>query len=1359
MNIHRILSLCLLSLIVSCTHNDHRENTFDADQLISNTISNQQITAFAEDGFGHIWIGTFRGLNRYNAHEYYQYFHSKDSTSLNDNQVRSLLCDSKKRLWVGTVYGVSRYTDQDCFERIPSEISANYAKNILESKDGRIFVDMRTNVGLYMPEENKFVQAFPELDDQNHILSCFIDGENNFWIVSVFHIYCFNTSTLKLKQKFEQKQYTHYAFMRDNGELWLSSFNKLTILDTRLGSYIEVPEAIRRHPKLSTAVIEYIHQYQPNVLLINTNEGMFSYNTAEGTVVFQDEIGFPHKGSQAKITTMFSDSQRNLWIGSFDQGFSIHYNSEERFNNNYYLSSQMQHRSVISLRKDKDDRLWMVTSTNDLFMYDISNEEVHHVKTNHLFPEKAGLNNNLSSIFTDSRNDIWLAAQQKLIQCRYDRQNRSLLAINTFWLPAEIAEVTEDRTGTIWAGCRSHSVYALRQGGSHFEELPINPRTFTFVNAITTLSTGEVIVASYPYTPQLINPDNWEVREAFDVYPCLDQRPKFIPTCLYEDSKGDIWIGTIANGVLRHSRSTNTTEAIPGAACTDISAIAEDTYGNIWVSTLYGMSKYDQTVNRFTNYYVADGIGGNQFNERSSCQLNNGMIIFGGTHGLTFFNPIDVMTKCNVPLVFEDLKIHNQLIRPFQNKCIDQQLVYNPVVRLNHNQNSFTISFAALDYSEYERVHYHYYMDGFDKYWIDTRNNREAYYSNLPAGEYTFRVKITNNDNSIIEAESAIRIIVKPALWATWWAYSFYCLLTLGILFIIFRLYYRNRMSKLRIAQSEIEKEQEKRLNRMNMSFFANISHEFRTPLTMISGPVTQLCNNEDIGNDNKQLLFIIQRSVNRMLKLVNQLMDFNKLENDTLRLSVKRTDIISELSQLIDVFRVNCNNKGIELNTYGLEDSFITWLDADKLDKITSNLVSNALKFTERGGKIQVKFDVICRDEASRLFELTEKDISPEYIKISVSDSGCGIPEDKLEMVFKRYYQVDNDSKGSYNWGTGIGLYYTRCLVQLHHGYIKASNRSEGGALFTYILPVNDAAYNESERQSRKETQEEVYPIQTHSLKDTKTRPKKQEDEEGNNEKQQTVLVVDDDTEVVHYLKTLLSPHYKVICRFDVESAYKTLKEEAADIVLSDVVMPGTDGYQFCHMIKENMQLSHIPVILITAKATVENQVEGLNTGADAYVTKPFDPTYLHALIKSQLKNREKVRSLLGTTTKTDEIDENILSPQDNLFMTELYQLMENELSNTELNITRMTEVLKISRTKFYYKVKGLTGEKPNVFFKTYKLNRAAELLTEGKYNISEIADMTGFSTLSHFSSSFKKQFEVTPSEYNGLKGTNTNV
>lgn len=620
-------------------------------------------------------------------------------------------------------------------------------------------------------------------------------------------------------------------------------------------------------------------------------------------------------------------------------------------------------------------------------------------------------------------------------------------------------------------------------------------------------------------------------------------------------------------------------------------------------------------------------------------------------------------------------------------------------------------------------------MDGFDQYWINAHNNKEAYYANLPAGTYTFRVRITQNDQSTIVGENAIRVIVHPAPWATWWAYTFYLIAGITILAFFIRAMWRIRVEKQAVLRAEQAKAQEQFINKMNMSFFANISHEFRTPLTMISGPISLLYSSSDITGENKNLLRIVQRSVNRMLRLVNQMLDFNKLENDTLKLKVRPTEIVVFLKELTDIFRVNAESKSITMITNGLEGSFIAWIDEDKIDKIFTNLMSNALKYTPAGGRINVNFDIVSGEDAVQV------------VKIEVINTGQ-IPDDKLEKIFERYYQISDEHGGIYNWGTGIGLYYARSLARLHHGSLTASNlKDDNKVMFTLIVPVGQSAYSEAERSHEQVNQLEAFPLEENPLP---VKPDPDLDKE-----KKTIMVVDDDSEVAYYLELLLGSDYQVVCRFNAESALEAITESVPDLILSDVVMPGKDGYWLCREIKESLQLCHIPVILVTAKTTIENQVEGLNVGVDAYVTKPFEPHYLMALIKSLLNNREKTRSLLSRSTQTDKMDENVLSPQDNMFMTELYHLMESELSNPELDVTRMTQLLKISRTKFYYKVKGLTGENPSVFFKTYKLNRAVELLKEGKYTISEIADMTGFNTLSHFSKSFKQQFGIPPSEY----------
>lgn len=1349
-----LLFLYILCTVTSCQQVEsvQQSEMTISNPLITNNISNQQVNAFAEDAQGHIWIGTFRGLNKYNVHEFHQYFCTDDSLDLPDNQIKDMLRDSKGRLWISTVNGVCRYTDKDNFKHIPSDMTNKNGIQLLEGTDGRIFLNYTSHLSVYNPTTEEMNCVIPQLDPQGTmIVKCFIDAEAQLWVVTPRTLRCYDYYSMQLKDSVAINKNSRYFYLHKDGKIWLTGSRTLLLFDTHTHQFTDLPPALAQHSVLREAEITYIHPYGNNSLLLNTSRhGMFCYNYANNTIAHQGDEDFPFEVPEFQISCMFTDSQNNLWIGSTDQGYTVCYHYKERFNNDNYIRSYFNNKSVVSASAEKNGILWITTLSDGVYRYDLNNKKVVPIDMEKIFPELRQKAVRVNQIFVDNDNNLWMTVtNNKVLKCQYS--NNDLHIINEYDIKYPMS-ITQDYNGSIWIGTASPYVYKIAPEEKVFREITAfdisTGSNFTFIPGLLAMKDGNLLVAAFDKPMQLINTQTGAVKELLlnkEDYKACIKRSVIIPTALYEDMQGDIWIGTVSNGLLRYSPSNGKIQPMPGTACTDISGIEEDTQGNLWVSTLYGLSRYDRTTNRFTNYYEADGIGGNQFYDRASCRLSDGTLVFGGTHGLTLFNPIDVQIRRNIPLLFENLKVHNKLIHPGNEECINKHLSYNPDIKLNYNQNGFSISFVALDYSEHERVHYYYMLEGFDRYWIDANNNREAYYANLPAGCYTFKVRIMDNDRNIVEAENSITVTVEPAPWRTWWAYTLYLLLAAGVVFLFLRALYRIRLEKEQARRAEQEKEQEQRVNKMNMSFFANVSHEFRTPLTMISGPVTQLCESPEIDGNDKKLLHIVQQSVNRMLRLVNQLMDFNKLENDTLKLKVKRTDVVTELKRIMEIFNVNAQSKDISLITTGIEDSFLMWLDADKIDKITTNLLSNALKFTPRGGKIEVNFDVITGEEARQAFRIPQEQTFAQYIKLEVADTGIGIPEEQTERIFERYYQLNNQSVGSYNWGTGIGLYYARSLARLHHGLLKAGNRTDGqGAVFTLILPTSDEAYSPEERDNEQQEQGKAYPLQPDSPTGASTH-----DEEEEDDNLKKILVVDDDTEVAHYLKVLLSPTYRVICRFNAEDAFKAVSEEAPDLVLSDVVMPGTDGYTLCRKIKEDLQLCHTPVILVTAKANMEDQVEGLNTGADAYVTKPFDPTYLQALIQSQLKNREKVRALLGRNTQTDAIANDVLSPQDNAFMTELYSLMENELSNPELDISHMTELLKISRTKFYYKVKGLTGENPSSFFKTYKLNRAAELIKEGKYSISEIADMTGFSTHSYFSKAFKKQFGIAPSEY----------
>lgn len=540
------------------------------------------------------------------------------------------------------------------------------------------------------------------------------------------------------------------------------------------------------------------------------------------------------------------------------------------------------------------------------------------------------------------------------------------------------------------------------KGEKVFTPVSLYPQSFfTFTPTLRPLSNGEVWIASFANKIRSINPDTWKIRipdiSRADSLACI-RRSKFIPSVLYEDSQGDIWIGTSHNGLLRYTSQNHKLSPISGIGCTEICSIEEDIQGNLWISTLYGLSKYERRTNQISNYYASDGIGGNQFYDRASCRLSNGTLVFGGTHGMTFFNPVETPFKYDVPLTFENLKIHNKLVYPGKNAIIDKDLSYQPDVYLKHSQTSFSISFAALDYSEYERIHYHYQLEGIDRYWINAHTNREAYYANLPTGTYMFKVKITNEDQSIIGEEKQLRIIVKPAPWNTWWARCAYALAIIGIAGTLIHSWRRVRIEKETACRAEQEKAQEQKMNKTYMSYFTNISHEFRTPLTTMLGSIRQLCAAPANTEPNRELLNVLQDGILRMLQLVNQLLDFNKLDNDNLGLEVQQTNLASTIKRIISFFNINAQSKNITLSIQGLHHDILYWADEDKVEKILSNLLSNAMKFTPTGGEIEISFAIVTRQEAEEFFCLTEQDKSVRYIRISVTNTGENIPEEQLE-------------------------------------------------------------------------------------------------------------------------------------------------------------------------------------------------------------------------------------------------------------------------------------------------------------------------------------------------------------------------
>lgn len=1327
--------MCMLGLL-ACQQEDRQDGNRDKDEehglVVAQELSNSRVQAIEEDATGQLWVATFRGLNRYDGHEYHQYFCTDDSLGLPDNNVQGLLCDKQGRLWVATVNGVCRYTRKDNFERIPMQTGNKNARKLLMDSKGRIFVYNGTEVMIYDEHHNIFLPHISRQMIEQAWGDFFIDASDDILLIGSDNLLIYDGDTFKQRIKLQHPEGAgfYYFGLLGNGLLLSSGNGTLMLFDTKARQRVPISPEMEARLLANGSAVQAACLLENNTILLSTSKnGLFELNLLAQTLRGEGDAGFTMPVPDAYVTHIFEDSRRNIWLGTYDKGIFANYYYKEKFGgSDNYLNRVIENSSVLAVAMDKQDNLWISTMLKGVFVYHTATQKAEEIMIEGL---PAGETKNaINHIFCDRGGLLWLSTNNIVMKCQYDGTRLHILGQ---WPVPMTMDFEQTDDGTVWVSTASTYILGFHPDSNEPEAKQAFNVDYTFIPSLQKLSDGSMLIAAFYQNIMKMDPQTGKLTqlEIPDMKKCI-RRSVFIPTDMYQDEQGDVWIGTVSNGLLRYSPKTNTMTRIAGLSCSDVASIEKGHQGNLWISTMKGLNRLDLKTGRITSLYKADGLAGDEFMDRASCQLPNGSLVFGGTDGITMFNPADIDTLRIIPLRLCHLKIHNQLVHPTDGGPIEVMLDSCQEIRLHHDQNSFSISFTALDFGEYERVHYYYKLDGFDSEWIDAGNSHSASYANLPSGHYTFRVRTTDSASDEGNSdERTINVIVEPAPAYSWWAWLIY--LILGGLLATYLYHNARRLVRARRAarQAQMEKEQEKRVNAMNMSFFANIAHEFRTPLTMIAGPVGQLAKSGSLDGEERSLLSIAQRSIQRMFKLVNQIMDFNKLENDTLRLSVEQIDVVKVMNDILDTFEFNAKEKGITIHRFGMEDKLLAWTDGDKLEKIVSNLLSNALKFTPRDGHIDVSLDT-----------------TDDTVEVTVADTGKGIPEEQQENIFKRYYQLDNQTKAIVNWGTGIGLYYSRRLAELHHGSLTAGNRKEGtGAVFTLIYPMTEQAYTAEERRPL-----EGDGVADYRIIDMPVSPQANRQPPQSEDDRPTILVVDDDTEIINYMRLLFSQDYHLITCLDADTALEEMRAEEPNIVLSDVMMPGKDGYELCQEIKQDIQLSHIPVILVTAKITAENQVEGLNVGADAYVTKPFEPAVLSALIQSQLKNRERVRKLLTNATTTEEEGvENALSEQDKHFMEELYKLMEEELSNSELDVTRITKMLYISRTKLYYKIKGLTGETPSNFFRTYKLNRAAELLKSGRYTIAEIADKTGFSTQSHFSVVFKKQFGVTPSDYKG--------
>ncbi|MFQ5797448.1 MAG: ATP-binding protein, partial [Bacteroidota bacterium] len=776
----------------------------------------------------------------------------------------------------------------------------------------------------------------------------------------------------------------------------------------------------------------------------------------------------------------------------------------------------------------------------------------------------------------------------------------------------------------------------------------------------------------------------------------------------------------------------------------------------------------------FKNYYVQDGLQSNEFNLGAYHKSRSGEMFFGGINGFNSFYPDSIKDNPHIPpLVITGFQIFNESVKisPQGETPLQKHISVTDEIVLSHKDNVFSFEFAALDYNAPEKNQNAYMMEGFDEDWIYSGTRRFATYTNLDPGEYVFRVRGSNNDGIWNEEGTSVRIIITPPWWQTWWAYTVYVILIVAVLYGIRRFEVnRERLAHdLKLQRFEAEKLRE--FDQMKSRFFANISHEFRTPLTLILGPLKKLTSGDSQGDAKEQFRMML-RNGQRLLRLINQLLDFSKLEAGRMSLQARPENIVRLLKSIVSQFASLAERERITLRFVAPHQMITVYLDRDKLEKIMYNLLSNAVKFTPKGGKVSVSVD------RSPLTKVTKggKEGEVEFVEITVADTGIGIPPDCIDKIFDRFYQVDSTHRRepapldksspteralfdkaypTGQEGTGIGLALTKELVELHSGEIHVCSQPGRGSTFIVRLPLGKEQLKKAEIAAETPEAEvvkdsvdyDLIPIEEYETPDAESYHTKEE-ETPSDDRAPIVLVVEDSHDMRGFIREILGKAYRVREAGDGVEGFERAVEIIPDLIISDVMMPRMDGFELCHKLKTDERTSHIPVILLTARASGESKVKGLETGADDYLTKPFDARELQIRVKNLIEERRKLRERFSREVTLQPRDIAV-SSMDEQFLKRVMDVIEQRMSDPDFSTDTFTKKVGMSRMQLHRKLRALTDHSTGEFIRTMRLKRAAQLLKQHSGTVSEIAYEVGFNNLSYFARCFRDLFGQLPSDY----------
>ncbi len=1309
-------------------------------------LPHQQVETMTQDKKGNIWIGTRNGLVCYDGYEIHTYFHDDaDSTSLSNNFIKVLRCDSRGRIWVCTESGISRYRPAtDDFATYHG--STEHVLNLVETYDGKI-IGGGDNISVYDEQSDTFVK-YPALEI-GFIVSMAVSPDNQLYVASNTSIYSYDATLTKIS-RLDPKFYETFTTGIDGilpmtfdheGMLWLGR-NGQGVMRLNLKTQ---QTTVYTPAQLSNGIVRCITEDADHNIWLGTEKGITVIHS-DGTIdIVQHRFQSPTLLSDNAIYCIMNDRYGNLWIGSYFGGVDILLRGQRQFQwaEPSYADGQLHGKVVRQMAEitspQSSTTIWMATEDAGINIYD--------TRTHRFTPFTAHateMGTNVHSLhYDDTRQEMWIGTFRRGL-FRYHLPSGTMRSyLFTHGLPSDaIFDFACDSHDRLWVattqGLRRYDPVA-----DHFEKTADEQLNMTFVYCLCADDDGR-LWAGTTNAGLFCTDTNTGASRHWTRQPS-GLKDNYV-TCLYHDSDGRLWIGTNNSGLQYMDAPYDNPRPFDidtQLSNTTICALIEDDSHRLWITTGRGLYCYDLGLKSLKRYTTQDGLPTNQFNFSSALLAADGHMYFGTVNGLVTLNrpystqPHDASQPLAVHL--SQLTINGQAVTARgDDSPLSRHIDDTDTITLSHDQaRSFTLHYNVIEPGQNSSVEYQLWVEGIDRGWRNVGSERRFNSFNLRPGTYRLHLRAnTSNDGWDSMPQRILTIIVRPPFYLSTWAFLVYGLLLALLVYLAWRIVNGRMKSRNEVQLARMEKAKIEEVDRAKFDFFTTVSHELKTPLSLIVAPLRSIAQQE-LSDEARGHLSMAIKNTRKMESLIGELVTFNKIETDQFPFYVQQGNPLEFIERGVHAFADAARDAGLQLSVVTEDNGEEVWFSPDYAERILNNLLSNALKFTPQGGSVSVKASI---EEADHL----------TYLCFSVSDTGIGIAKEELQNIFNRYYQTKRGHNVN-NSGWGIGLSLVKRLAEVHKGSMAVDSELGHGSTFTCRLCVDQAAFPEK---SLLTGDKAIVPVEKYEFKEASliTTPHATADGDTDSApsegQAETLLIVEDNADMLEYLRTYFSKEYHVLTATNGREALDIIGSQAADMVVSDVMMPLMDGITLCQTLKQSMETSHIPVILLTAKSDTADVVAGYRSGAEAYVAKPFEPQVLALQIKNILQLRKKQQTQVQQATDPSDIEATTLSELDKQFIRQINELVDQNLGNSDFAVGDITKSLLVSRSLLHTKMKTLVGMSMGDFIRKKRLDRACLMLRQG-HNVSETAYATGFSDPNYFSKTFKKHLGLNPSEY----------